>query len=174
MGEINVEFPKLSWEERYRRMLDIAYTAVMTADQLIHDNVEDQEKAWAMVETIHSSFSRGCAKRLIQKYNLKPTVEDALKLFLLYSCEVWGYGATEYVSAKLEGPKRGVYANLVCRGWELAKRSGTVEMLKKLPCSRSCFAEYKGLLTELSPALKLTMTKAYPWGNDRCEFVIES
>ena len=172
MEEILKDVPKLDWFERYKRMLDIAYTSLMTAESQIRMGVEP-ERAIEAVKELHKSFGSACAEKLVKKFDLKPTVEDALKLFLLYSCEVWGYGETKYVSAKLESPKRGVYDNLVCRGWELAKKMGMEEMMKEVNCAEGCIAEYSSILGALSPDLKAKMIKALPWGDDVCEWVVE-
>ena len=169
MSEIKT--PKLDWVERYRRMLDIAYTTLTTADMILYKKL-DPNTASEMVKELHKSFASQCGKKLVEKFNLKSSVEDALKLFKLYSCEVWGYGAEEYVSAKLETQKKGVYANLVCRGWELAKRSKQEEEMKKV-CNDGCIVEYTTLLKTLAPNLKLKRTKLIPYGNDRCEYTIE-
>jgi hypothetical protein len=167
-----IEVPKLDYEERYKRIIDGAYVAVLTSDGLVQANVEPK-KALEMIRKMHEALGSEIARKLIKKLNLEPNVEGALKLFKLYSCEVWGYGAEQYVSAKLESPSTGIYANLVCRGWELQKRAGKEEEMKKMDCAQGCFSEYSSILKELCPDLKMKMTKAYPWGDDRCEFVVE-
>ncbi len=164
--------PVLDWKDRYKYILDAAYTVFFGFEELVH-KVCDEKTSARLRETVHRKLGESVAKRLINKYGLKPTVEDALKLLVLYSAEVWGFGARQYVKAVLENPKRGIYANLVCRGWELAKRSGKLDLMKEMDCSKGCKAEYEAVVHALNPKLKVTMTKAYPWGDDHCEFVIE-
>ena len=168
----NIEVPVLDWVERYKRMIDAAYTVFFEAEKQIHKRCEEK-KALEMRSQIHKALGITIARRLIKKFGLKPTVEDALKLLVLYSSEVWGFGAREYVSAKLESPNRGVYANLVCRGWEIAKKSGMLNFMKDMDCSKGCMVEYSAVVHTLDPSMKVTMTKAMPWGDNRCEFVLE-
>jgi len=151
----------------------MAYSLFMTSEMQIHADFENEEEAKPRITALHENCSTECGDKLVKAYNLQPTVEDALKLFLLYSCEVWGYGSYEYVEADLENENKGTFANLVCRGWELAKRQGAEEVMKMFNCANGCTAEYTALLRTLSPDLKITMTKARPWGDDRCEFTVE-
>lgn len=167
-----VKVPKLSYKERYKRVLDGAYASLLCSEEIIEANVES-DKALKMRRTIHEALGSGIAKKLVKKFKLKPTVEDALKLFKLYSSEVWGYGADEYVSIRLEGSNKGTFTDLVCRGWELQKRAGKEQEMRKMDCAQGCIAEHMAVLRELSPDIKLTWVKAYPWGDDRCEYVIE-
>ncbi len=167
-----IEVPKLDWFERYKRMVGIAYAVIMQSDMQTHADFEGEEAA-SRIAAFHKSVSSECGEKLVKAYDLKPTVEDALKLFLLYSCEVWGYGSYEYVEAKLENENKGTFANLVCRGWELAKRMGKEDELRRLDCANGCTTEYTALLRALSDDLTLTMTKAFPRGDDRCEFTVE-
>ena len=168
----NIEVPVLDWMERYKRMVDAAYTVFFEAEKQIYERCEG-EKALEMREAIHRTLGITIAKKLIKKFNLKPTIEDALKLLVLYSSEVWGFGAREYVSAKLESPNKGVYANLVCRGWEIAKKSSMIDFMKNMDCSKGCIVEYTSVVHTLDPTIKVNMTKAMPWGDDRCEFILE-
>ncbi len=171
--DITKEAPSLDWKDRYKYLLDAAYAVFFGFEELVH-NLCDESASLKIREAVHKSLGESVARRLIKKYGLKPTVEDALKLLVLYSAEVWGFGARQYVKAVLENPNRGVYANLVCRGWELAKRSGKLGIMKEMDCSKGCRAEYEAVVHALNPKLKVIMTKAYPWGDDRCEFVIEN
>ena len=168
----DLDIPVLDWKERYKRMLDAAYTVFFECERQVHEKC-DSETSFEIRKRVHRALGTVVASKLIQKYGLKPTVEDALKLLVLYSSEVWGYGAREYVYAKLESDKKGVYANLVCRGWELAKKTGMLDFMKEMDCSKGCMEEYSAVVHTLNPNLKVKMTKALPWGDDRCEFVIE-
>ncbi len=168
-----VEVPKLDWYERYKRMVDMAYSLFITAELQIHADFKDPEEAQPRIKALHGNCSSTCGSKLVKAHELKPTVEDALKLFMLYSCEVWGFGSYETVAVDLKNDNKGTFANLVCRGWELATRQGIVEELKKTNCSKGCTAEYEALLRTLSPDLKITMTKARPLGDDCCEFTVE-
>jgi hypothetical protein len=170
--DVTGEALPLDWKDRYTYLLDATYTVFSGFEELIHKEC-DEKTSIKIREVIHRALGESVAKRLIKKYDLKTTVEDALKLLVLYSAEVWGFGARQYVKAVLESPKRGVYANLVCRGWELAKKSGKLDLMKQMDCSKGCKIEYESVVHALNPKLKVTMAKAYPWGNDRCEWVIE-
>ena len=169
---IKDKVPVLTWDERYKRMVDAAYAIAMAAEEEIHKRCS-KDIGLEIRREIHRMLAKTVGKKIIEKFNLKPTLEDALKLCVLYSAEVWGYGAREYVDAKMESPNRGVYANLICRGWELAKREGKLETMKEMDCAQGCMVEYETLVHELNPNIKVKMVKARPWGDDRCEWVLE-
>ena len=164
-----LEVPKLSWEERYKRMFDIAINFSTTYKLLLKEKYGEEETI-DLSKEVQAAMSSRCAKKLIEKYNLKHTVEDVIKLMKLYSCEVWGYGAEQYVSAYLESPKRGIYVNKVCRFWEKRKAYGDE---KRSTCHINCEREYTSLAHQLTPNVKVTMGKAYPKGDDCCEFFVE-
>lgn len=166
MSEIKV--PQLEWEYRYRRMVDIAYTA-LSAGMLFVKEKYGTDVAVELYQKIQPAMSSRTAAKLVRDFELEPTVEGALKLALIYSCEVWGYGAYEYVDAGLESPTRGIYVNKVCRFWEKREDFGCANM----DCSKSCAEEYGGLVGRLSPKLRVSMSKALPWGDSVCEYVIE-
>lgn len=165
MGEIKV--PELSWEYRYRRMLDIAYTA-LSAGMLFIKEKYGPEAAVELYKKIQPAMSSRTAAKLIRDYTPEATVEGALQLALLYSSEVWGYGASQYVSAEVQEPGKGIYVNKVCRFWEKREDFGFSG-----DCSKSCVEEYGGLVGKLSPGLKVSMSKALPWGDSVCEYVIK-
>lgn len=166
MEEIKV--PELSWEYRYRRMLDIAYTA-LGAGMMFAKEKYGPGAAVELYKKVQPAMSSRTAAKLLRDYKLPPTVEGALQLAMLYSCEVWGYGVYDYVSAALESPKKGVYVNKVCRFWEKRDDFGFTGM----DCSKSCVEEYGGLVGKLSPGIKVGMSKALPWGDSVCEYIFE-
>lgn len=163
-----LEVPKLTWEERYRRMIDIAYTFFMGYKVLVEKRY-GVEASMDISGQAQSAMSTRTAKKLIERYNLKPNVEDVIKLMKLYSCEVWGYGEDRYVGAYLESPRKGVFVNKVCRSWERKKDYGD----KKVHCHLGCQKEYGAMAHELAPQVKVTVGKAYPKGDDCCEFIVE-
>ena len=163
-----VEVPKLTWEERYRRMIDIAYGFFMGYKVLVEKRY-GVEASMEISGEAQSAMSTRTAKKLIQNYDLKPTVEDVIKLMKLYSCEVWGYGADQYVGAYLESPQKGVFVNKVCRSWERKKDYGD----EKINCHLGCEKEYGAMAHQLAPQVKVTVGKAYPKGDDCCEFIVE-
>lgn len=167
MKELDV--PKLTWEERYRRMFDIAITISTTYKTLLKEKYGEQS-AIDLSKKIQGAMSSRCAKKLIQNYNLKPTVEDVVRLMKLYSCEVWGYGADQYVAAYIESPSKGVFINKVCRFWEKRKEYGDPN---RNTCHINCQEEYSHLAHELAPKAKVSVGEAYPTGGNCCEFIVE-
>ncbi|MBW2058660.1 MAG: hypothetical protein JRH07_00030 [Deltaproteobacteria bacterium] len=164
-----LEVPKLTWEERYRRMIDIAYALSTTYKTLLKEQYGEQT-AIEISKKVQATMSGRCARKLIQYYDLKPTVEDVIKLMKLYSSEVWGYGADKYVGAYLESPRKGLFVNKVCRIWEKRKDFGDEN---RSTCHINCAEEYGSLARQLAPQVKVTVGKAYPKGDDCCEFFIE-
>lgn len=154
-------------------MLDTIYAAMRVFDGIFYKEFP-LDKGLELSKEVHTKYGAACGKRLVEKQGLKPTVEDAVKLFMLYSREVWGFGAVEYVKGKLESPTRGVVTNLACRGWELSKRAGAeaLDVMKKITCP-ACEAEYNHLVGLLSPDISLRQTKGFPRGDECCEFIIE-
>ena len=167
MKELKV--PSLTWEERYRRMFDIAITLSTTYKTLLKEKY-GEESTIAVSKNVQGTMSSRCAKKLIKTFDLKPNVEDVIKLMKLYSCEVWGYGAGQYVGAYLESSKKGLFVNKVCRFWEKRKDYGDPN---RNTCHINCQEEYERLAHQLAPHAKVTVGKAYPKGDDRCEFFIE-
>lgn len=164
-----LEVPKLTWEERYRRMIDNAIAYSTTYKTILKERYGD-EVTIDIANKVQGTMSSRCAQKLIQRYNLKPTVEDVIRLMKLYSCEVWGYGADEYVGAYLESPKKGLFVNKVCRFWEKRKDYGDE---KRSTCHIICEDEYGRLAHQLAPSVKVTVGKAYSKGDDCCEFFVE-
>ena len=164
-----LEVPKLTWEERYRRMFDIAITLSTTYKTLLKDKYGEEDTV-NVSKIVQETMSSRCAKKLIEYYKLKPTVEDVIKLMKLYSCEVWGYGAEQYVGAHLESPQKGLFVNKVCRFWEKRKDYGDPN---RNTCHINCETEYARLAHQLAPHVKVHVGKAYPKGDDCCEFYVE-
>lgn len=164
-----MEVPKLSWEERYRRMFDIAITLSTTYKLLLKEKYGEEETI-NLSKKVQAAMSSRCAKKLIEQNDLKPTVEDVIKLMKLYSSEVWGYGANQYVGAYLESPKKGLFVNKVCRFWEKRKEYGDE---KRSTCHINCEEEYGSLAHQVAPNVKVSVGKAYPKGDDCCEFFVE-
>jgi hypothetical protein len=162
--------PSLSWEDRYKRMLDIAYTLSITYKALLTEKYGEEE-TMALSGKVQGVWSGRCSKALIKMFDLKPTVEDAIKLMMLYSREVWGFGEDQYVGASLESPQKGIFINKVCRGWEKRKEFGGEHDM--IPCHVGCGKEYTKLVHHLAPHLKVSVGKAYPKGDTCCEFFVE-
>jgi len=168
-----IEVPQLTWEERYRRMVELFYAGVFGADEEMEVQF-NHDKASEVRGIIHRNLGKDVGARLVKKYNLEPTVEGALKLLKLYVCEIYGYGAKEYVSTKLESSDRGVLTIIACRGWVIQERAGNKELMKKMDCTVMSGEEFTGLIKALNTDFKLKVTKAFPRGDDRCEFIIEN
>lgn len=162
-----LDFPKLSWLERYKRMYNAYDTAIKTvfASELEKNGLDSAVK---ILIRIHKSVSSMLGKKLCEKLNFNPDVEGALKLMWTYSCEVWGFGMTDTVLAKLETPKRGVFTNTLCHYWETWLKDS-----RDLECDKNCIQEYSSLIKPLNPKYKVTMPKAFPRGDDCCEFIVE-
>ena len=164
-----IEAIMIDWPERYKRLLDACYNTIHTA----RDYVEEKwgREAGEEFSKMHQgAMSPVVGKKLVEKLNLKPNVEGALKLLITYSQEVWGFGDSKFVEAWLETPTKGTYANLVCRSWE----KDTKNRKPPMDCVVGCQAEYQSLVKCLSPNIKVTFTKVYPWGDDRCEMTVEA
>jgi len=163
-----LEVPKLTWEERYRRMFEVAIVFSTTYKKLLKEKYG--EKATIEIsKEVQGAMSRRCGKKLIEQYDLKPTVEDVIKLMKLYSCEVWGYGAEKYVGAYLESSKKGIFVNKVCRFWEKRVEYGDPN---RTTCHINCTEEYGSLARQLAPNVEVTVGKAYPKGDDCCEIIV--
>jgi hypothetical protein len=163
-----IEVPKLDWEYRCRRMIDIAYTILGSGMRFVADKY-GKEASIELYKKVQPAMSAKTAAKLLKEYEIAPTVEGALKLAKLYSAEVWGFGADEYVSGRMISPNKGIYVNKKCRMWEKRKELG----IAGLQCNETCIEEYRELIKMLSPDLKVTMTKAIPLGNSICEYSIE-
>ena len=165
-----MEVPKLTWAERYRRMLEIAYGTFISYNTQLKEKY-GEEIAINFSKNAQGSISSLCSKKLIKHYSLNPTVEDVVKLMKLYSCEVWGFGAEEYVGAYLKSPQKGVFVNKVCRAWEKRKKDFGAE--RSYTCHLGCEEEYSHLAHVLAPQVKVRIGKAFPKGDDCCEFIVE-
>jgi len=163
-----LEVPKLTWEERYRRMFENAIVFSTTYKTLLKEKY-GEEATIEISKEVQGTMSSRCAKKLIQYYDLKPTVEDVIKLMKLYSCEVWGYGAEKYVAAYIESPKKAIFINKVCRFWEKREEYGDP---KRNTCHINCTEEYGRLAHQRAPNVEVTVGKARPKGDDCCEFIV--
>ena len=162
-----VDIPKLDWFERYKRLIDVSWGALLADEDFVYRKWGKEALLEFLVQT-RPQWSGVVAKRLVEKLGLKPDVEGAIRLMGVYSQEVWGFGDPQYTEARLETPTKGTFTNLVCRAWEK-----TPEHCKETDCDIACAAEYGGLARALSPDLKVTVTKARPRGDDRCEYTVE-
>jgi len=162
-----VDIPKLDWFERYKRLLDFGW-GILTAEEDFIFNKWGREALDEFLQQTRPEWSGAMAKRLIGKLDLKPDVEGAIKLLGVYGQEIWGFGDPQYFDARLETPTKGTFANLVCRGWEK-----TPEHCREMNCDVACSLEFGGVVAALSPDLKVTLTKAFPRGDDRCEYTVE-
>jgi hypothetical protein len=165
MDEFN--FPKLNWLERYRRMYQAYDTAIKEA---FYNELEQNgmDSALQLLIRIHQAVSSRLGEKLCQKFRFQPDVKGALELMWTYSCEVWGFGMTDTVTARLEDQGRGVFTNTLCHYWETWLKEG-----RELSCDKNCVNEYTSLIQALNPDYRLTMTQAFPRGNNCCEFVVE-
>lgn len=162
-----LDFPKLSWVERYKRMYNAYDTAIKTV--FFHELERNGlDSATELLIKIHASVSAALGKKLCEKLNFNPDVEGALKLMWTYSCEVWGFGMTDTVSARLETPERGVFTNTLCHYWETWLKDS-----RDLRCDNNCIEEYSSLVKSLNPRYRVRMPKAFPRGDDCCEFIVE-
>lgn len=161
-----VDYPELTWDERYRRMLDAAWTYILAAEGYVREK-EGVEGLQDYCKVVRPEMSQQIASKLIKKLALRPDVEDALCLFSLYGVEVWGFGDRRYVQTELESPSKGRARFTACRGWQ-----GIPEE-KRHDCSPGCLEEIPAMLRTLNPNYEVKMTKAFPWGDDCCEFEIE-
>jgi len=164
-----VDVPRLTDSERYKRILQIAYGCSTTYKRLIKERygLEVMRELGRIVQRTNSTR---CAKKLIEYYHLRPTVEDALKLMYMYSCEVWGYGDSQYVSALLVSSKKGVVVNHKCRIWEKREEFGDPE---RPDCSPETEHEYQHMVHLLAPHLKVYMGKTFPHGDNSCDIWVE-
>ncbi|MFC2003389.1 hypothetical protein ACFLV4_05540 [Chloroflexota bacterium] len=163
----DVEIPKLDWLERYKRVVDAAWTMLLAYEDFVYRKWGTEALA-DLRQYARPEWSGVIAKRLVEKLGLKPDIEGAMKLFRLYSQEVWGFGDAQFFEDKLVSPTKGSFSNLICRGWEKER-----EHHKETRCDLACAAEYGGVLRTLSPTMKVTVTKAFPRGDDRCEYTVE-
>ena len=163
-----VEIPQIDWFERYKRLIDIGYGMLGAADDYIYHNWGEEE--WLnYIEETRPKWSGRVAKRLVEKFGPNPDIEGVLKLLGIYAQEVWGFGDPRFVDSNLETPTKGTWTNLVCRSWELMSEGERATAI----CDKACIWEWKGVVGALSPDIKVTMVKAYPRGDDRCEFTLE-
>ena len=162
----DVEVPKLDWLERYKRLLDIGWGALVADEEYVfrHFGQEELTRYWR--ET-RPTWTGPVGKKLGEKLGLKPDMESAIKLLGVYSQELWGFGDPRYIKAKLESPSKGIFTNLACRGWEKMQ-----EHHNETHCEVACASEFGGVLRGLSPKFKLTITKSRPHGDDCCEYTV--
>jgi hypothetical protein len=162
-----VDIPKLDWFERYKRLVDVGWGIVLADEDFVYRKWGREALAEFLQDT-RPKWSGAVAKRLVEKLGLKPDVEGVIKLLGVYSQELWGFGDPQFFEAKLETPTKGTFTNLVCRGWEKAR-----EHSRKTNCDVPCGAEYEAVVRALSPNIEVTLTKARPRGDDRCEYTVE-
>ncbi len=163
--EVNI--PKLDWFERYKRLIDAAWGVLLADEDFVYRRWGKEALSEFFKQT-RPKWSGVVAKRLIEKLSLKPDVEGAIKLLGVYSQEVWGFGDPRYFEVRLESPTSGTFTILACRGWEKMP-----EHCKKINCGIACHAECSGVISALSPDLKLTIVQARPRGDDHCKYTIE-
>lgn len=163
----NIDIPKLDWFERYKLAnhagwLLFAITQALVLRKWGHEGFKQFETEFRY------DLGKGVGKKLVEKLKLEPNIEGALKLAGAYTQEVWGYGDPRFVDVFKKSPQEGVLSVSVCRGWEKWNKNAGVD------CSYACAREYQGVLDPLSHHFRVTLSKAYPRGDDRCEFVIKA
>ena len=163
----DLEFPRLDWLERYKRMYQAYDTAVKEA--FYHELERNgMDAGLQLLIRMHKKVSASLGKKLCEKFAFPPDVRGALQLMWTYSCEVWGFGMTDTVTAKLKDEKRGVFTNKLCHYWETWLKGGL-----ELRCDQNCIHEYTSLIHALNPRYGLSMPKAFPRGDNCCQFLVE-
>ncbi|MEW6442847.1 MAG: hypothetical protein AB1640_18065 [bacterium] len=163
-----VEIPGLGWFDRYKRLIDLGYRSILEGDEYVYHRWGEEE--WLKyVSDTRPKWTEPVARRIVEKRGLKPTVEDGLQLWGIYSQEVWGYGDPRYVDARMESEGRGILTALGgCRMWALRP----AEKRGKVPCHKACRNEMQGVANALSPKFKVDVPRACPLGDSSCEFVL--
>jgi len=115
-----VEIPALDWFERYKRLIDLAWGALLADEDFIFRNMGKEAYIKYGKET-RPKWAGAAGRKISKKYGLKPTLEDATQLLGIYGQEIWGFGDTRFIEANLESPTKGTFAILACRGWETDK-----------------------------------------------------
>ncbi len=167
-GAKKIEVPVLDWFERYKRLIDLAYGSIMSADEYVYHRYGEEE--WLeYLEATRLRWTEPVARRIVEKHGLKPTMEDALELWGIYCQEVWGYGDSRFVSIRMESETRGVLTAMGgCRIWALTPE----EKRGEIPCHKPCTYEMQGVTNALAPDWKVHLPKACPLGDDSCDFVL--
>ena len=112
-----IDVPKLDWFERYKRLLDVSWAALLADEDFVYRKWGKEALLEFLVQT-RPQWSGTVAKRFVEKMGVKPDIEGAIKLLAIYSQELWGYGDPQYFDMRIDSPTKGAFINLVCRGWE--------------------------------------------------------
>ncbi len=159
--------PNLGWLERYKRMYQAYDTAIKTvfANEMERSGKQD---AVQLLIAIHQEVSKSLGEKLCEKFNYSPNIKGALELMWTYSCEVWGFGMNDTVDMYIEKEDRGIFTNKICHYWET-----WLKHRREFSCDENCINEYTSLIRTLNPSYKLYMVKAFPRGDNCCQFVVE-
>jgi len=158
--------PAMSVDDKYRTL----YAALMGVFNDIalyaRENLPP-EKLQDLINAAMHGVGQSAGKRLVRVYQLKPTVEDALKLLLLLNNESLAYlPKLKQIYAEIDGEV----------GYLTIRRDPWYDWYFKhldIDCSVSCSQhEFMGLLSELGGKFRIEVLEALPKGGERCRFRI--
>jgi hypothetical protein len=159
--------PAMSVDDKYRTL----YAALMGVFKEIADFGRENlpsENLQGLVNAAMRGAGLSVGIRLKRVYGLKDTVEDALKMLVLFHNEALAYlPKLKQVYGELAGKREGFLT---------VKRDPWYDWyFKDLPidCEESCIChEFPALLSVLGPDFKIECTRALPRGDDLCSFRI--
>ncbi len=164
--DTKIEIPTFDWFERYKLSNHAAWSSFIGTHTTVQ-KIWGEEGFKKFDNEYRKAAFHPVGQKLVEKLNLEPDIEGVLKIAGAYTQEVWGYGDSRFVEIFKNGPNKGTLRISVCRGYEKWHKNTGVD------CGYACDSEYRAVTSALSPDVKVALVKAYPWGDDHCEFVFE-
>jgi hypothetical protein len=158
--------PAMSVDDKYRTL----YAAVMGIfNDIAHYSQSnlDEKGYQGVINAAMHGLGSSTGKRLVKVYNLKPTVEDAIKLMLLLNNESLAYlPKMKLIFGEINGDA----------GYLVIRRDPWYDWyFKHIPinCEESCSQhEFKALVASLGGDFNIEVMESLPRGDDRCRFKI--
>lgn len=158
--------PVMSVDDKYRTL----YAALMGVFNDIAQYASSsltREQKQALVNAAMHGVGWSAGKRLVKVYRLKPTVEDAMRLLLLFNNESLAYlPKLKQIYAEIDGDV----------GYLTIRRDPWYDWYFKhidIDCEESCSRhEFPGLVSHLGEGFRIEVLESLPRGYERCRFRI--
>lgn len=162
--------PVMSVDDKYRTL----YGALMGVFNHIAQYAQsdlDREQFQQLLNAAMYGAGQSAGKRLVHVYKLKPNLEDALKLLLLFNNEAMAYlPKLKQIYAEIDEEEDVGFLTVKRDPWY----DWYFKHLEGINCEECCSVyEFKGIIDELGGKLSIECIASLPRGDDFCRFRIK-
>lgn len=158
--------PAMSVDDKYRTLYAALMGVFNDIAQYADKNLNGNQFQ-GLINAAMAGLGSSAGKRLVRVYDLKPNVEDAMKLMLLLNNESLAYlPKMKLIFGEIEGEA----------GYLTIRRDPWYDWYFRhigIDCEESCSRhEFTALMSHLGGKFKIEVLESLPRGDERCRFKI--